>query len=40
MEEDFGIRIQHAGIQNESLNETAKWYHEVFGCELFPPMLA
>jgi methylmalonyl-CoA/ethylmalonyl-CoA epimerase len=34
---DFGIRIQHAGIHVKSLDETAKWYHDVFGFELDPP---
>ena len=36
MTKDFGIRIQHAGIHVKSLEETAQWYHEIFGFELIP----
>jgi catechol 2,3-dioxygenase-like lactoylglutathione lyase family enzyme len=34
MVKDFGIRIQHAGIHVKSLEETAKWYQDIFGFEL------
>jgi catechol 2,3-dioxygenase-like lactoylglutathione lyase family enzyme len=40
MIKDFGIRIQHAGIHVNSLEETAQWYHDIFGFELEPPMSA
>jgi catechol 2,3-dioxygenase-like lactoylglutathione lyase family enzyme len=40
MTQDFGIRIQHAGIHVKSLEETARWYHDIFGFELLPPMAA
>ena len=36
MSKDFGVRIQHAGIHVKSLEETAKWYHDIFGFELVP----
>ena len=37
MVNNFGIRIQHAGVHVRSLEETAKWYHDIFGFELEPP---
>ena len=33
---DFGVRIQHAGIHVKNIEETAKWYHDIFGFELDP----
>ncbi len=33
---DFGVRIQHAGIHVKSIEETAKWYHDLFGFEMDP----
>ena len=30
---DFGIRIQHAGIHVRNYQETFEWYHRVFGFE-------
>jgi methylmalonyl-CoA/ethylmalonyl-CoA epimerase len=38
MAKDFGIRIQHAGIHVKSLEETARWYHDIFGFELEPQL--
>ena len=32
--EQFGIRIQHAGIHVRNFERTFKWYHEIFGFEL------
>lgn len=40
MTKDFGIRIQHAGIHVNNLEETAQWYRDIFGFELLPPMAA
>lgn len=34
--EQFGIRIQHAGIHVNSYEETYEWYHRVFGFEEIP----
>lgn len=34
--EQFGIRIQHAGIHVKSYDETYEWYHRVFGFEERP----
>ncbi len=34
--EQFGIRIQHAGIHVNSYEETYEWYHRVFGFEEMP----
>ncbi len=36
MAKDFGIRIQHAGIHVNNLEETARWYRDIFGFELEP----
>ena len=34
--EQFGIRIQHAGIHVRDYKETFEWYHRVFGFEEVP----
>lgn len=34
--EQFGIRIQHAGIHVRNYQETYEWYHKVFGFEEIP----
>lgn len=34
----FGeLRLEHAGIHVQDLEETMKWYHEILGFELVPP---
>lgn len=34
---DFGIRMEHIGMHVENLDETIRWYHDVFGFELVVP---
>ena len=34
--EQFGIRIQHAGIHVRNYKETFEWYHRVLGSEEVP----
>jgi catechol 2,3-dioxygenase-like lactoylglutathione lyase family enzyme len=37
MEKDFGIRLEHAGINVRNMQETIEWYHEMMGFELVTP---